>query len=66
MIKNMEKQLGKVYEFCSNCENCPITIEVKVGGQSGLEIKDDFGSSVKLTDQNLKDLNNFLGDRFKA
>lgn len=62
----MQKQLGKVYEFCSNCANCPIAIEAEVSGQSGLEIKDDFGSSVQLTDQNLKDLKNFLGERFKA
>jgi len=61
----MEKQLGKVYEFCSNCSQCPVAVEREVSGQSGLEIKDDFGGSVKLTDQNLKDLKNFLGKRFK-
>lgn len=66
MIKNMQKQLGRVYEFCSSCENCPIAIETKVSGQSGLKIKDDFGSSVKLTDQNLKDLASFLSERFGA
>jgi hypothetical protein len=66
MIKNMEKQLGKIYAFCDDCERCPVAIEAEVSGQSGLQIKDDFGGFVQLTDQNLKDLKNFLGERFKA
>ena len=58
------KKLGKVYEFCASCSNCPVAIEAKIGNKSGLEIKDDFGGAVKLTDGNLKDLKDFLEKRF--
>jgi len=58
------KNLGKVYEFCSQCASCPVAVEADVNGKSGLEIRDDFGGSVKLTDENLKDLEKFLGERF--
>ena len=59
------QKIGKVHEFCdTRC--CPIAIESKVSGQSGLEIQDDFGGSVKLTDRNLKDLKNFLSKRFEG
>ena len=61
-----KKQLGKVYAFCQSCDQCPVAVEAEVSGQAGLEIKDDFGGSVKLTDQNLKDFSNFLKDRFNA
>jgi hypothetical protein len=33
-------------------------------GRGGLEIKDDFGGSIKMTDNNLKDLRKFLEKRF--
>lgn len=59
------KKLGKIYEFCSSCSSCPTAIETEIEGQSGLEIKDDFGNSVKLTDNNLKDLKKFLSKRFR-
>jgi hypothetical protein len=55
---------GKTYEFCSECDSCPVAVEIKIEGESGLEIKDDFGGSVKLTDGNLKDFKNFLSKRF--
>lgn len=61
----MEKKLGKVYNFCSDCPNCPVAVEAEIEGKSGLTIKDDFGGTVKLNDQNLKDLKNFLESRFK-
>ncbi len=62
----MEKRiLGEVYEFCSACKSCPVAVEADVSGDKGLEIKDDFGGSVKLTDQNLEDLKNFLSKRFE-
>jgi hypothetical protein len=60
----MEKKLGKVYNFCADCDKCPVAVEAEIGGRSGLEIKDDFGGLVKLTDQNLKDLKRFLDKRF--
>lgn len=60
-----KNRLGTLYEFCSKCDSCPVAIETEVGGQSGLEIKDDFGGAVKLTDDNLKDLAAFLNKRFK-
>lgn len=59
-----EKKLEQVYEFCQSCSACPVAIEVKVGGKLGLKIKDDFGGSIKMTDNNLKDLKNFLDKRF--
>jgi hypothetical protein len=59
-----KNQIGKIYEFCHTKSCCPIAVEKKVDGKSGLEIKDDFGGSVKLTDENLKDLRNFLNQRF--
>lgn len=62
MKKN--KKLGLVYEFCKCCDACPVAVEAKVGEKSGLEIKDDFGGSVKLTDDNLKDFKKFLDKRF--
>ncbi len=62
MQKN--EKIGKVYEFCVACKKCPIAVETKVGNEKGLEIKDDFGGTVKLTDGNLKDLKNFLSKRF--
>lgn len=58
-----ENKLGTVYEFCKDCACCPTAIEAKVGREKGLEIKDDFGGKVKLTDKNLKDLNSFLKER---
>lgn len=58
------KNIGKIYEFCKDCAFCPTAIEAKVNGKSGLEIKDDFGGTAKLTDQNLKDLMSFLQKRF--
>ena len=59
------KKIGAVYEFCcSQCATCPLAVEADVDGKSGLEIRDDFGGSVKLTDDNLRDLRNFLGGRF--
>ena len=58
------KNLGKVYEFCASCSACPVAIEAKVSGKSGLEIKDDFGGEVRMTNQNLKDLMSFLQKRF--
>ncbi len=60
-----EKKLGKIYEFCASCSACPVAVETKVKNKSGLEIRDDFGGSVKMTDNNLKDLKNFLGERFE-
>ncbi len=60
----MKNKIGLVYEFCQNCSNCPVAIETEVGGEPGLEIKDDFGGLVKLTDNNLKDLKIFLDKRF--
>jgi hypothetical protein len=60
---NQDKKLGTVYEFCSEQGCCPIAIESEVSGQKGLEIKDDFGSSIKLTDGNLRDLKKFLEKR---
>lgn len=57
------KNLGKVYEFCASCSCCPVAVETEIEGKSGLEIKDDFGGSVKLTDENLKDLRDFLDKR---
>jgi hypothetical protein len=60
----MKKELGKIYQFCDHCDSCPVAIETEVGGESGLEIKDDFGKSIRLTDQNLKDLKKFLDKRF--
>lgn len=60
----MEKKLGKVYNFCADCDKCPIAVEAKIGEDSGLAIKDDFGGAVKLTDRNLKDLKSFLETRF--
>jgi hypothetical protein len=60
----MEKKLGKVYNFCADCDKCPVAVEAEIEGRSGLEIKDDFGGLVKLTDQNLKDLKRFLDKRF--
>ncbi|MEK7580031.1 MAG: hypothetical protein AAB465_00235 [Patescibacteria group bacterium] len=62
-MENIRK-LGKIYEFCANCSSCPVAVEAEVGGAQGLEIKDDFGGSIKLTDDNLKDLKSFLGKRF--
>ena len=59
-----KRKLGMVYEFCKDCDCCPVAVEVKVGDKSGLEIKDDFGGSAKLTDGNLKDLKKFLEKRF--
>ncbi len=56
--------IGKVYEFCASCSQCPVAVEADVKGKPGLEIKDDFGGSVKLTDQNLKDFKEFLDRRF--
>ena len=61
-----QNQIGKVYEFCHTADCCPIAVEADVNGESGLEIKDDFGGSVKLTDENLKDLEKFLGGRFNG
>jgi len=60
----MKKEIGKTYQFCDQCDSCPIAIEAKIGRNSGLEIKDDYGGSVKLTDQNLKDLRKFLDERY--
>jgi len=60
----MRNKLGKTYNFCSECASCPTAIEAKIDGKHGLEIKDDFGGLVKLTDQNLKDLKKFLDARF--
>lgn len=57
------KKVGEVYEFCATCSSCPVAVEADINGKSGLEIKDDFGGSVKLTDGNLKDLRNFLNER---
>ncbi len=62
-MKN-NKKLGLVYEFCKDCSCCPIAVEADVSGKSGLEIKDDFGGTVKLTDGNLKDFQGFLQQRF--
>lgn len=62
--KNKTDNMGQVYEFCSDCKCCPVAIETEVNGKNGLEIKDDFGGSVKLTNQNLKDLGRFLKKRF--
>lgn len=59
-----ERKLGMVYEFCKDCDCCPVAIEAKVSGKSGLEIKDDFGGALKMTNQNLKDLMSFLQKRF--
>ncbi len=59
------ENLGKIYEFCADCKDCPVAVETEVEGKSGLEIQDDFGGSVKLTDQNLEDLKNFLSKRFE-
>lgn len=61
-----EKKIGMVYEFCASCSSCPVAVEAKVGNKSGLEIKDDFGGSVKLTDGNLEDLKKFLNKRFEG
>jgi len=63
MIKN---KLGTLYEFCSKCDSCPVAIETEINGETGLEIKDDFGGKVKLTDGNLKDFANFLNKRYQA
>ncbi len=60
-----DKKLEKVHEFCSSCSSCPVAVETKVEGKSGLEIRDDFGGSVKLTDENLQDFKNFLSKRFE-
>jgi hypothetical protein len=60
------KKIGAVYEFCATCSSCPVAVETDVNGKSGLEIRDDFGGSVKLTDENLKDLENFLDKRFNG
>jgi hypothetical protein len=43
-----------------------VAVEADINGKSGLEIKDDFGGSVKLTDENLRDLEKFLGERFNS
>ena len=59
-----EKKIGMVYEFCKDCDRCPVAMEAKVGDKSGLEIKDDFGGEVKLTDGNLEDLKKLLDKRF--
>jgi len=61
-----KRKMGKVYEFCASCEQCPVAVESDVSGQTGLEIKDDFGGSVKLTDGNLQDLKTFLEKRLGA
>lgn len=61
----MEKKLGKVYNFCADCDKCPVAVEAKIGEDPGLVIKDDFGGKIKLTDQNLKDLKKFLDTRFQ-
>lgn len=61
---NKKRKLGAVYEFCDSCSQCPVAIEAKIEGKSGLEIKDDFGGSVKLADKNLKDFKKFLDRRF--
>lgn len=60
-----KNKLGTLYEFCSKCDSCPVAIEAEVSGMPGLEIKDDFGGAVKLTDENLKDLAIFLNKRYK-
>lgn len=60
-----EKKIGKIHEFCSSCSSCPVAVETKIKGKSGLEIQDDFGGSVKLTDENLEDFKNFLLKRFE-
>lgn len=62
-IKN-GKKIGQVYEFCANKGCCPTAVEAKIGNENGLQINDDFGGKVKLTDQNLKDLKKFLDNRF--
>ncbi len=56
--------LGEIYEFCKDCKCCPVAIEVEIQKEGGLEIKDDFGGSVKLTDRNLRDFSEFLAERF--
>ncbi len=58
------KKIGEVYEFCATCSTCPVAVETEVNGKSGLEIQDDFGGSARLTDENLRDLRNFLDKRF--
>lgn len=63
---NTKRKMGKVYEFCASCSQCPVAIEADINGQIGLEIKDDFGGSVKLTDGNLQDFKIFLEKRFGA
>jgi len=60
-----ERKIGTVYTFCSNCANCPVAEEATVNGKSGLIIRDDFSGSVQLTDEQLKDLANFLGSHLR-
>ena len=66
-VINMQKErrIGTVYEFCQACNACPVAEEAVVTGKPGLIIRDDFSGSVQLTDEQLKDLANFLGNRLR-
>ena len=58
----MKVRVGTIHNFCGKDDCCPVAVET---GQ-GLEVKDDLGGSVKMTDQNLKDFQKFLSARFSA
>jgi len=60
-----ERKIGTVYEFCHACNACPVAEEAVVAGKPGLIIRDDFSGFVQLTDEQLKDLTDFLKVRLQ-
>lgn len=65
----MDKQtIGTVYHFCPAgfAPKCPVAVEVEVSGEKGLAIRDDFGGEIKLTDEELRFLADFLQERLSV